>query len=176
MKIKQKRIILLFVVLVMSVVYAAKGNITFSTPEKAYSYKYLDECEFVIYGENSAQAVGDRICSVSEENGRWKISKVTTADHMLGSSWGGIYFYQESKERSAYYIHVNFAKEPLTISDTKNSEFVQLYDEERERYSYYAYVSEIDIDYVLSLNGEEHWVLNELNELEEHIDLLKKNN
>jgi hypothetical protein len=137
--------------------------ISFSTPEKSYSYVNSEDVKLVVYGQESALVVGEDAEYVylvipRGEKG-WKIGRGIDLKFISNQYFDGIvvsiWQYKHTKE---FYVEVtDIDGRECMVSDNQNSNFEILKTsvEGEDKYRYYACVHELNENYTLRVNGEE---------------------
>ena len=137
--------------------------ISFSTPEKSYSYVNSEDVKLVVYGQDSALVIGEDTEYVylvipKEENG-WKIGRGIDLKFILNQYFDGIvisiYQYKNTKE---FYIEVaDTDGRECIVNDNQNSyfEILETSVDAENKYRYYAYVHDLNNNYILKVNNEE---------------------
>lgn len=142
--------------------------VTFSSPESAYRYIYMDKAKLVVEGEESALVIGKEkdtliYSIIPESNTGWKLGiglDINTSTSISNSSSNIVSIWVDQyKDTEDYYITVfDSDGAALDITDNRNSKFYHL-DKSSVRddetfYTYYAYVHDLDDKYSLIVNGE----------------------
>ncbi len=141
--------------------------ITFSSPQNVFNYSIMGNMGTVIEGKDSALILysyrGSESYSVipKAKNG-WKIGTYLSYEEVFAKTWQNgdekihmIRVY-ECKHTNDYYvvIHNFFSKNPINISDNRNSLFQKNKSSIDPSTTYYSYVYNIGQDYELTIDGE----------------------
>ena len=137
--------------------------ISFSTPEKSYSYVNSEDVKLVVYGQNSALVIGEDkeyvyLVIPKGEKG-WKIGRGIDLKFISNQYFDGlvvsIYQYKNTKE---FYIEVaDIAGTECIVSDNQKSyfEILETSVNTEKKYRYYAYIHDFNNNYILEVNNEE---------------------
>lgn len=139
--------------------------ITFSSPESAYNYNHSGDVKLIINGNQTAFVIGtkgdtDIYTIIPKVNNGFKISmgydtQIVTQKIYESNS---IYVYQYKNINEKYITVLNTHGDILDIKDNHNSQFKYLknYNETlgKSFYCYYAYISEMNDQYTLYINGK----------------------
>lgn len=144
--------------------------LTFESPEAAYQYYNIgpQKIKLVVSGNQSDLVVAEKSNSdthliVPKTAEGWKlgIGIETTQVFEKVIDGAGIYLYHHKKTGDYYLVIVDTKGKELEITDSSNSEFLELNRENRvlgkEFWSYYAYVPNFNNKYWLRINGEIVW-------------------
>lgn len=140
--------------------------VTFSSPESAYRYMYMDKVELVVEGTNTALVYGGEsndysyTIMVKSDNG-WKLGlpleiKTNTSESL---SYDFTTYVDQYKDSGEYYITIfNRDGAAASVTDNRNSKFYCLDQfsngDDKSFYSYHAYVHDLDDKYTLIVNGK----------------------
>ncbi len=167
-------LIIAFILLSLSALVPFENAfVTFSSPESAYRYIYMDKAKLVVEGEESALVIGKEkdaynYSIIPTSNTGWKLGlglDIKTSISNSSSNEVAIWVTQY-KDSEEYYITV-FDRNGAAcdITDNRNSKFYHL-DKSSVRddetfYIYYVYVHNLDDEYALIVNGKTYLVMDE---------------
>jgi hypothetical protein len=145
--------------------------ITFQTPEKAFRYEHMTgriqgimqgkaSC-FILYTDMNG-AYSHMICHKNEKG--YKLAARGFSNQSYRSEVGAIPTIEVYNARNTkdFYIVCWFHSEELSISDNRNTEFLQLYDNNAPaniNMITYGYVENMDSDYYLIVDGEKIYLM-----------------
>ena len=139
--------------------------VTFSTPEKAYSYSESGITRLAINGEKTVFIVGesgdkDVYIIMPKSRDGYKLGFKFFQKTLLYNYNSAIVNIYQYKEMGDYYISVtDISGENFEITDNHNSEFYCLEKDQsysnKTIYSYYAYIGDFDEQYTVIVNGQE---------------------
>ena len=139
--------------------------ITFPTLEASYRYSNPNHIDLIVDGNESAFVAGsrnniDNYFIVPKSDGGWKVGVGKDTKMILKKLTDDtvVYLYQY-KDSAEYYIAVfNVNRDPLKISDSKNSKFehTEKYVDavSKNYYTYFSYIGGFDCNYTLTVNGK----------------------
>lgn len=146
--------------------------VTFSSPQSAYNYMYMDKAKLVVEGTSTAFVAGGEkedspYIIIPRSDTGWKLAvgldMKTIIQKMTGEVTYCVYQYKHSEE---YYITIHdFNGAKSDVTDSCNSKFYRLgkYNKwiDETFYIYYAYVHNLDDKYTLTVNGKTYSVMDE---------------
>ena len=158
-KISFKAVLILFAVIFSfsHIVRFENNLITFSSPRNIWRYKYCNEPEIAILGDESAIVLGEHMAknvlttAVRSGDG-WKIGNdgnLTVIDHFFVQDIL-VTLERYSGKRDIFMKVVNTEGLPINIADDYNTEFHELKNSESS--VYYGYVPYYEQGYVLYIN------------------------
>ena len=147
--------------------------VTFSSPQSAYSYMYMNKTKLVVEGTNTAFVIGGEgkdssYTIIPRSDTGWKLGPaldVNTSISKFSSNKVKIYV-DQYKDSEEYYITVyNANGAAAEVSDSRNSKFYHLdkssNGDDETFYTYYSYVHDLDDQYTLTVNGKTYSVMDE---------------
>lgn len=147
--------------------------VTFSSPQSAYNYIYMDKAKLVVEGISTAfVAGGERDDSPStiipRSDTGWKLALGLDTETIINKFTSDKVIFQvdQYKDSEEYYITVyNANGAAAEVSDSRNSKFYHLdkssNGDDETFYTYYAYVHDLDDQYTLTVNGKTYSVMDE---------------
>mgnify|MGYP000071540726 FL=1 len=136
--------------------------ITFSSPEAAFSYMQQGDVKLAVQGKESTFVIAEKnktdIYSIlPKTNKGWKLGTGFVFKKILHKNIEGltidIYQYKNSQD---FYITI-FHEGPLSISDSRNTNFSSLSDKidalNETYYTYYAYIENYNESYSILVDG-----------------------
>lgn len=147
--------------------------VTFSSPQSAYSYMYMNKATLVVMGTSTAFVIGGEgkdsaYTIIPRSNTGWKLGPaldVKTSISKFSSNKVKIYVDQYKDSREYYITVYNVNGAAAEVRDSRNSKFYHLdkssngYKE--TFYTYYAYVHDLDDEYTLTVDGKTYSVMAE---------------
>lgn len=138
--------------------------VSFSTPEKAYSYVNREKVKLVVYGQESALVVGGEDAEyvylvIPKGEKEWKVGRGMDLKFISNQFRDGIvvsiYQYKNTNE---FYVEITeIDGKECEVSDNQNSyfEILETSVNSEKTYRYYTYVHDLNENYVLQVNNEE---------------------
>ncbi len=185
LKLKNKSIPLSLVIsiiltVILSFVPFENAFMSFSSPQKAFSYSYDSEIKAILDGENSTMIIADDnntdqidIIPKTKEKDKWKIGMGYNIKSVANLKGNGFYVFIDTYDKSKdYYIYITTMNmENCEITDNCNSEFQLIPDKPNSYYkNYAAYIKNFNKNYSIFINNEEI-KLSELTPIMENTEL-----
>ena len=159
----------LFLFIIITLLWTGSGLVpienlfmSFSTPEKSYSYVNGEEVKLVVYGQESALVIGEEsefvYLVVPKGEKGWKIGRGLDLKFITTQYFDGVivsvYQYKNTDE---FYVEVmDIDGKECKVTDNQNSSFeiLEIDVNGNKQYHYYAYVCGLNENYVLDVNNE----------------------
>lgn len=146
--------------------------ITFPTLEASYRYSNPNHIDLIVDGNESAFVAGsrndiDNYVIVPKSDDGWKVGVGMDTKMILKKLTDDtvIYLYQYKASDEYYIAAFNVNRDPLKISDNKNSKFehTEKYVEavSKNYYTYFSYIDGFDCNYTLTVNGKAIKIIDE---------------